>query len=255
MSSRATRRGLERLEPTSAGRHRPQRAVRLAVHAPPDRNRLPVQKVLPVALADWRIGHLPKGDARRALAWMNPSPVRREWRRVRGEVAACSTAGTDNLRRHRTTAVLRLRGNATKFAITDLHDLVRAPGRCPNVDTLGVGTGRARMPPNRVWGARRPDLRPMTATRASSSRRGLPKALRGLSPPPDDHLWSGATSPRRRPGCAARRTCGRGPCSGLRRCTSRSRGSRPEGALRSRWRPPGRHRAGSRRCRTYIPRG
>ena len=211
-----------------------------------------------MALADWRIGHLPKGDARRALAWMNPSPVRREWRRVRGEVAACSTAGNDNRRRHRTTAVLRLRGNATMFAITDLH----RPGpstrplserRYPRRwDSAGPACRR-----DRVWGARRPDLRPMTATRASSPRRGLcRKPLRGLSPPPDDHLWSGATtSPRRRPGCAARRTCGRGLCSGLRRCTSRSRGSRPEGAPRSRWRPPGRHRAGSRRCRTYILRG
>ena len=93
------RKGLERLEPTSAGRDRRQRAVRLAVHAPPDGNRLSVEKVLPVALAHRRIRHLPKGDARRALTRMNPSPVRRERRGVRGQPAARGTAGAGNLRR------------------------------------------------------------------------------------------------------------------------------------------------------------
>ena len=160
----------------SAGRHRPQRAgpprspcttrseSSAGAESPPSGAR---------RLAD---GHLPKGDARRALAWMNPTPVRREWRRVRGEVAACSTAGTDNLRRHRTTAVLRPRGNAAKFAIMDLHDLVRAPGRCPNVEVIDVRTA-AGCCETRSVEPRRPDLRPMgPRPGVLAAPRAVPKA-------------------------------------------------------------------------------
>ena len=145
---------LERLEPTSARRDRRQRAVRLTVHAPPDGNRLSMEKVLPMALAHRRIRHLPKRDARRALTRMNPSPVRRERRGVRGQPATRRTAGSGNPRGHRTATLLRPRGNATKFAITDLHDWFEHR-RCPNFHTLGVErTSRAvgaRSKPRRRW--------------------------------------------------------------------------------------------------------
>ena len=55
-----TQSGLERLEPTSAGRDRRQRAGRLTVHIPSERNRQSVEKVLPGALAHRRIRHLLK---------------------------------------------------------------------------------------------------------------------------------------------------------------------------------------------------
>ena len=146
-------RGLEGLEPTSAGRDRRQRAVRLTVHAPPDGNRLSVEEVLPVALAHRRIRHLPKRDARRALARMNPSPVRRERRGVRGQSAACRTAGSGNLRRHRTATLLRPTRTATKLSITDLHDWFEHR-RCPNFHTLGGQAGRACFRP--LAGSERP---------------------------------------------------------------------------------------------------
>ena len=212
---------LERLESTSAGRDRRQRAVRLTVHTPPDRNRLSVEEVLPMALTHRRIRHLPKAGARRALARMNPSPVRRKRRGVRGEGATRRTTGRSNLHRHRTAVVLQQRGDATQFH----HGPPRpgpSTGGCPNTYTLGPGMGRTAFPP---------------------------------LPGEDRAPCGAAASPRRRPGCAGRRTCGRGPCSGLRRCTSRSLGSRPAGAPRSRWRPRDRRRAGSRRCRTCTPRG
>ena len=49
--------------------------------------------------------------------------------------------------------------------------------------------------------------------------------------------------------------CGRAPCWDPPRCTSRLSPIRRGGALRSRSRPQGRHRAGSTQCRTCIPRG
>ena len=55
-----------------------------------------------------------------------------------------------------------------------------------------------------------------------------------------------AASPRRRPGCAARRTCGHGPCSGLRRCASRLL-AEPSGRCSSESIPPFRMAGGSRR--------
>jgi hypothetical protein len=96
-----------------------------------------VEKVLPVALAHRRIRHLTKRDARRALTRPNPSPVRRERHGVRGQRATCRTAFPGNLHRHRTAALFQPTGNATKFAITDLHDGFEQR-RCPNFHTLGV---------------------------------------------------------------------------------------------------------------------
>jgi hypothetical protein len=88
---------LERFEVASARRRRLQRAVRRAIDTPPDRDGLPVQEGLPVAVAHGRVRYLLKPDARRVTARMDPPPVRRERRGVRGQGPA---SGTDSSGRH-----------------------------------------------------------------------------------------------------------------------------------------------------------
>jgi hypothetical protein len=189
MGSRSRGRSrLERFEVASARRRRLQRAVRRAVDAPSDRDGLPVQEGLPVAVAHRGLRHLLKPDARGVAARMDPPPARREGRCVRGHGAA---SGTDSNGRHHggPTNVGHLPGRNRPFVHRHhlRHRLVRpAADRTSSPYALPRRSTRRPSRRSRWQGCRRcGDPRILrAAVRALSHRAGdAPSPTPDLQPP------------------------------------------------------------------------